>query len=67
MSKKKMIERIKKLQANPPYDTMLRSTNPSTVTAGENATIGWKGALDVVLLILEFEPEDNNLEFELNQ
>jgi epoxyqueuosine reductase QueG len=55
---KKQIERIKHLQANPPYDSMLKSEVIGTRHAAENAAIGWMGALATVLVILESEVTD---------
>jgi hypothetical protein len=55
MDVQKQIERIKSLQANPPYAEMLNSDITATRLAAENATLGWVGALSTVLVILESE------------
>lgn len=54
----KQIERIRHLQANPPYAEMLQSPIEATRLAAENATLGWVGALSTVLIILENSKED---------
>lgn len=50
---KKIIERLKNQYEKPPYEDMLNSSIGTTRIAAENATLGWRGAMSLAILIVD--------------